>query len=76
VSPTRLVVVIATAVLQALGVLLASLLPYTLFQVVLGRLILGTSPLQNALFFLFFTIVAAIGVGLFVLGHRIRKGNR
>jgi hypothetical protein len=44
--------------------------------VVHGRLILGTSPLQNALFFLFFTIVAAIGVGLFVLGHRIRKGNR
>ena len=74
-SRNRLILLIGTGVLQVLGLLLASLLPYMLIQVILGQLILGTSRLQNALFFLFFLIFAAIGVGLFVLGHRIRKAR-
>jgi hypothetical protein len=68
---SRLILLIGTGILQALGVLMVSAVAFTLFQ-----LDLGTSAVQNAYFLFVYLLVLTVGIALLVLGHRIRKAGR
>jgi hypothetical protein len=67
----RLILLIGTGILQALGILIVVGL-----ALALRDLVLGTSALENALFLFFVLIFLAVGVGLFLLGHLIRRASR
>ena len=67
----RLTLLIGTGILQALGIFIVVGL-----ALLLQDLVPGTSALQNALFLFFVLILLAVGVGLFLLGHLIRRASR
>ena len=69
-SRNRLILLIGTAILQSLGILVVSGVAVALFEVGLG-----TNFLQNTYYLLVLLILLTVGIGLVILGHRIRKGG-